>query len=128
MLGHMRASLAVASFAAVIVSGCALRFGPGFSLKDGRYFAESPRVVVRGDAHVLRWRYGEMGFFFSPSSKVMDGQLLFALQGTSSTGAFAGQYGELPIEDPKQIHALETGGGFWVEPDGRRVPLEIVRE
>lgn len=113
---------------AVAVGGCGLRFGPGFSLNDGQYFAEPPRIIVRDNAHFLRWRYGEMGFYFSPSWKVVEGKLLFALQGTSSSGSLAGEFGEAPIVDAKQVRALEAGGGFWVEPDGRRLPLEIVRE
>ena len=118
----------VAACIAVIAGGCGLWFGPGFSMNDTHYFAEAPRVVVKGDTRVLRWRYGEMGFYFQPSAKAQGDKLLFALQGTSSSGSFTGQYGELPIDDAKQIHALETGGAFWVEPDGRKVPLEIVRE
>jgi hypothetical protein len=124
----MRASLIVTLSIAVIASGCGLRFGPGYSMNDGHYFAETPRIVVKGDSHVLRWRYGDAGFFFLPSSKVLDDKLLFALQGTSSSGSLAGQYGELAIDDTKQVRALETGGAFWVEPDGRKVPLEVVKE
>jgi hypothetical protein len=124
----MRASLVATVLIAFTAAGCGLRFGPGFSSQDSRYFSEPPRIIVKGDARTLRWRYGEMGFYFSPSSKVSDGQLLFALQATTSTGARAGQIGEVLIWDAKRIHALDSGGAFWVEPNGDKVPLLIIKE
>jgi hypothetical protein len=57
----------------------------------------------------------------------VDGQLLFALRGTSSSGSLSGRYGDLPITDPKRIHALESSGAFWLEPDGRKIQLEVRR-
>src|SRR5690349_9852592 len=103
-----------------LLFGCAsLRFGPGFSMSDPGYFSESPHIIAKGDGYSLRWRYGTWGFFFQPESKVVDGQLLFALQATSSSGSLHGRYGEVRVTDPKRIHALESGGAFWLEPDGR---------
>jgi hypothetical protein len=80
-----------------------------------------------GNGYSLRWRYGTDGFYFTPRSKVVNGQLLFALQATTSTGSTSGRYAELPITDPKRIHALESGGALWLEPDGRKVRLEMSR-
>ena len=96
-------------------------------MNDTAYFMEAPHIVARSDGYRLRWRYGKWGFFFEPSSKMVDGQLLFALQATSSSGSLTGRYGEMPIAGPKRIHALENGGAFWIEPDGRRVRLEVKR-
>jgi hypothetical protein len=124
----MRASPIVALVIAAVVTSCGLRFSPGFSSHDTRYFSEPPRIIVKGESHTLRWRYGEMGFYFSPSSTVSGGRLLFALQATSSTGTRSGQIGEVAINDPKQIRALDTGGAFWVEPNGDKVPLVVVKE
>lgn len=108
--------------------GCTgLRFGPGFSMTNPAYFMEPPHVVATSSGYVLRWRYGSWGFFFQPSSKVVDGQLVFTLQSTTSSGSLTGTYGERPITDNKSIHALETRGAFWLEPDGRTIPLRVIR-
>lgn len=96
-------------------------------MNDTAYFMESPHIVARPNEYSLRWRYGTWGFFFEPSSKIVDGSLLFALQATSSSGSLKGRYGEIPIRDAKRVHALESGGAFWIEPDGRRVRLEVKR-
>ena len=115
-------------FVLSLVSGCTgFLFGPGFSMTDTAYFAEPPHIMARSDGYSLRWRYGTWGFFFQPSSKVVDDQLIFALQATSSSGSLTGCYGEVPITDPKRIHALESGGAFWLEPNGSRVRLEVRR-
>ena len=111
----------------ILAGCCAYCFGPGFSMSDPQYFSESPYIVVKPDGYCLRWRYGKWGFYFSPESRVRDGQLVFALQATTSTGSARGRYGEVAITDPKRIHALETGGAFWLEPDGRKIPLEVRR-
>jgi hypothetical protein len=109
-------------------AGCiGVRFKPGFSMTDPAYFAEPPHIVARPDGYSLRWCYGTWGFFFQPSSKIVDGQLLYVLQSTSSSGHLSGRYGEMPITDARRVRALETGGAFWLEPDGRRVRLEIRR-
>lgn len=111
-----------------LFAGCALyRFGPGFSMTDPAYFSEQPRIVFRAGTYSLRWRYGTAGFFYQPESKVVDDKLLFALRGTSSSGRMTGRYGELAITDPKRIRALQSGGAYWLEPDGRKVPLEVRR-
>src|SRR5436190_21534663 len=111
-----------------LLAGCTgFRFGPGFSMTDPGYFSESPHIVAKADGYSLRWRYGRWGFLFRPESKVVDDQLLFALQVTSSSGSLSGRYGELPITDPKRIRVLERGGAFWLEPDGRKIPLEVRR-
>jgi hypothetical protein len=102
-----------------------MRIGPGFSMADPAYFSESPHVVVTTGGYALKWRYGTWGFFFQPESKVVSGQLLFALQATTSSGSLNGREGTLPITDPKRIRALEVGGAFWLEPDGRKVQLEV---
>ena len=111
-----------------LFSGCAAyRFGPGFSMSDPGYFSESPHIVAKSEGYSLQWRYGTWGFFFQPESKIIDGQLLIALQATSSSGSLSGRPGELPITDPNRIHALESGGAFWLEPDGRKIRLEVKR-
>jgi hypothetical protein len=114
--------------ALVLLAGCAgFRFGPGFSMNDPGLFSEPPHIVAGPQGYSLRWRYGTAGFFFRPDSKVVDGKLLFALQATSSSGSLTGRYGELRITDPKRIQALKSGGAFWLEPDGRKVRLEVLK-
>jgi hypothetical protein len=103
-------------------------FGPGRSMYDHAYFSEKPHIVARPGGYSIRWRYGTWGFFFTPESKVVDGELLFALRGTSSSGTLTGRYGEETITDPKRIRALETRGSYWLEPDGRKIRLEVVKE
>ncbi|HTI72594.1 MAG TPA: hypothetical protein VMF06_21645 [Candidatus Limnocylindria bacterium] len=110
------------------LAGCAIfRFEPGFSMTDPEYFSEPPRIVAKPEGYSIRWRYDRMGFFFQPESKVVEGQLLFALQATSSSGSLSGRYGESPISGPKRLYALESGGAFWLEPDGRKIRLEVTR-
>src|SRR5688572_21405829 len=121
MLGitmHIMRSLPLLLVAGLLFGCAAFRFGPGFSMTDPGYFSEPPHIVSQAGGYSLRWRYGTWGFFFQPESKVVAGQLLFALQATSSSGSLSGRYGELPISDPKRIRALESAGAFWLEPDG----------
>ena len=66
-----------------------------------------------------------MGFFFEPSSRIVDGKLEFDRQGTSSSGSFVGRYGQVPISGPDAIEALQSRGVFWLEPDGREVRLDV---
>ena len=106
---------------------CGFRFGPGFSMNDSGYFAEQPHIVVRNSQYSLRWKYGSWGFYFNPGSKVSDGQLLFSLQATSSSGNLTGRYQEVPITGKDRISAIETRGAFWLEPDGTKVRLEVKR-
>jgi len=113
--------------AACLLSACGFRFGPGRSMYDEALFSEMPYIVSPFEGYSLRWRYGTWNFYFRPDSKIVDGQLLFALGATSSSGDLTGKYGEIPITDPKRIRALEAGGAYWLEPDGRRVRLEIRR-
>lgn len=124
----MRTTLLLLVSGVVTLASCTgPRFGPGFSMADTAYFSDPPYITIRTDDYHLRWRYGTFGFYFQPSSKVINGQLVFALQGTSSSGSLSGHYGELPITDPQQIRALEHGGAFWLQPDGRLVRLEVRR-
>lgn len=113
--------------ALALVAGCGLRFHGGFAMTDTNYFAEPPCIVARAGGYHLHWRYGAMGFYFIPSSKVVNGELLFSLQATSSTGHAPGREAELPITDPKRIHALETGGAFWLDDEGHKTRLEVKR-
>jgi hypothetical protein len=94
-------------------------------MQDKAYFAESPHIVVCTNAYSLRWQYGTMGFFFQPRSKIVNGQLLFSLQATSSSGSLSGRYGEIPITDPKKIKVLQSGGAYWFESDGQKIRLEV---
>ena len=73
----------------------------------------------------LHWLYGSMGFYFQPRAKIVSGQLLFSLQGTSSTGKRSGLYDEMPIADPTQIQMLLSGGAFWLEPNGTKMRLAL---
>lgn len=66
-----------------------------------------------------------MGFYFQPELAVKDGKLLFALQGTSSSGELKGKYGELPINGEKETQALKRVGAFWLEPDGTLHSLDV---
>jgi hypothetical protein len=97
----------------------------GYSLDDPNYFSERPRVVGRADQYSLCWRYGTMGFYFQPSSRIVNGRLVFALDATSSSGALAGSYGRAMIRGSDKVGALRRGGAFWLEPDGREVKLHV---
>ena len=113
--------------AALFLTGCGARFGPGYSVHDKHYFADSPHIAVHTNTatYSLRWQYGTMGFYFSPRAKIVAGQLCFSLQGTSSSGSLSGRYGEVPIIDPKQVQALLSAGACWLEPDGRKIRLDV---
>jgi hypothetical protein len=118
------ASLVV--IALLFLTGCNARFGPGFSMHDKSLFADSPHIALRTvpAGYSLRWQYGTWGFYFHPRSKLVDGQLCFSLQATSSSGALSGQYSEIAITDPNHLQALKSGGAFWLEPDGKKIRLE----
>ena len=126
-LGIMRATIPLLAFASLLLAGCGARFGPGYSLDDKHYFASRPHIAVHTNTttYSLRWQYGSMGFCFQPRGKVVSGQLLFSLQGTSSSGSLSGRYDEIPISDPKQIQTLLSSGAFWLEPDGTKVSLTL---
>jgi hypothetical protein len=110
-------------------AGCAgMRFGSAWSMYNKQYFAEPPQIVKRLNDYSIQWRYGAMGFYFFPSSKVINGRLVFALEGTSSSGSLSGRFGEQAITKPKEIRAIETGGAFWLEPDGREIALKMVHD
>jgi hypothetical protein len=111
--------------AALFLTGCGACFGPGYSMHNKAYFADSPHIAVHTNAatYSLRWQYGSMGFFFQPNARIVNGQLCFCLQATSSSGSLSGRYGEIPLTDPKLIQALQNGGAFWLEPGGQKVRL-----
>ncbi|CAN5901140.1 hypothetical protein BH11VER1_BH11VER1_11490 [soil metagenome] len=108
-----------------ILVNCGAQFGPGYSMHDKHYFRESPHIAMRGTAYSLRWQYGSMGFYFEPGSKIVHSQLLFSLQGTSSSSDLRSKYGEVPITDPDEIKLLQKGEVYWLEPDGQKVRLEL---
>jgi hypothetical protein len=121
----MNALLAVSiAFGSMLVVSCG-RPGGGYSLDDPNYFAERPYVVGGADQYSLCWRYGTMGFFFQPSSRIVNGKLVFALHGTSSSGTLTGRHGKALISDPHAVDALHSGGAFWLEPDGTEVKLDV---
>jgi hypothetical protein len=115
--------------AALIATGCNSSSDSGYSMYNEGLFEESPHVVMRtitdSANYALRWKYGSMGFYFHPEASVIDGQLCFSLQGTTSSGAVAGEKAEIAIADRKQIEALERHGAYWLEPNGKRVRLEV---
>jgi hypothetical protein len=124
----MRIAISSLAFvAALFLAGCGAQFGPGYSMNDKHYFADSPHIAVHTNTttYGLRWQYGSMGFFFQPRAKIVSGRLLFSLQGTSSSGSLSGRYDEIPITDPTQIQTLLSGGAFWLEPDGTKVRLAL---
>lgn len=100
-------------------------FGPGFSMHDKSIFMEEPHIILKCNKYALRWRYGEQGFYFRPKSKVVNGELLFSLQATSSSGSLTGRYGEVLIKDPRKIRALEEKGAYWIGPGGEKEVLDI---
>jgi hypothetical protein len=111
-----------------LFAGCVAmgwRFGPGFSMYDRNYFSEPPQIRKRGSAYALEWHYGTLGWFFQASTKVVDSRLLLSLPATSSSGSLRGQHGEFLITKPMQVRALEIGGAFWLEPDGKAVRLKV---
>ena len=125
-LGHMTVALLMVSAALTcVLAGCGARFGPGIPMQDKACFSEAPHIFMRGDSYSLRWRYGTDGFFFRPRAKIINGQLLFTLQATSSSGALAGRYGEIMITDPAQLKALRSGGAYWYERDKQKIRLEV---
>jgi hypothetical protein len=83
--------------------------------------------LQRGESYELQWKYGSMGFYFFPESKVVDGELLFALQSTTSTGIRRDKLGSVPINNPKHVTALRNKGAFWLEPNGSKVPLKVIQ-
>jgi hypothetical protein len=111
-------------FGCLLAASCGHPSG-GYSLDDTNYFAERPRVVGSANQYRLCWRYGTMGFFFQPSSHLVNGKLAFSLHGTASSGALAGHYGEIPIAGQDAVDALRNSGAVWLEPDGREVKLVI---
>jgi hypothetical protein len=121
----MKALSAVSiAFGAILAASC-VRAGGGYSLDDPNYFAQRPYVIGGADQYSLCWRYGTMGFFFQPSSRIVNGKLVFALHGTSSSGALTGRYGKVMISGPDAVGALHSGGAFWLEPDGPEVKLDV---
>jgi hypothetical protein len=96
-----------------------------YSLDDPNYFSERPHIVGDADQYSLCWRYGTMGFYFQPSSRIENGRLVFALHATSSSGALAGRYGASTISSGDAVDALRRGGAFWLEPDGSEVKLDV---
>lgn len=73
----------------------------------------------------LVWKYGDMGFFFSPRCMAEKSELLCSLQGTSSSGSLKGQYGEIELTRPEEVEPIEHNKAFWLEPDGSKVQIEI---
>jgi hypothetical protein len=125
----MRVAIPSVALAVLLVVGCGARFGSGYSMHDTALFADSPHIAVHsksptGTTYGLRWQYGTTGFFFQPRGKIVNGQLCFSLQVSSSSGSLSGRYSEIPISDPKMIQALQKEGAFWLEPDGQRIRLE----
>src|SRR4051812_37276559 len=107
----MRTSISLLVFlAAWLLAGCGARFRPGWSMNDRTLFSDSPHIAVHTNTatYALRWQYGPWGFFFQPDAKIVRGQLLFSLQGSSSSGNLSGQYREIPITDPKQVQFLRN--------------------
>jgi len=87
---------------------------------------ERPYLVKESSRYLMKWKYGEMGFYFTPKCNVVDSTLFCSLQKTSSSGSRTGKPGEITISDSDQIKALETGGAYWLEPDGKKLKLEVV--
>ena len=115
--------------AALTVASCDSDVEPAYSMHNDGLFEESPHVVVRSNSDVaryaLRWKYGFMGFYFRPEAKIVDGNLCFSLQGTTSSGSLSGEKAELAITDLNEIEALKRGGACWLEPSGERIKLEV---
>jgi hypothetical protein len=115
--------------AALIATGCSSGAESGYSMYNEGLFEESPLVVMRtvndSTNYSLRWKYGSMGFYFRPEANIIDGQLCFSLQGTTSSGAVAGEKAEIAITDHNQIEALERYGAYWLEPNGKRIRLVV---
>lgn len=94
---------------------------------DPRLFADPPDIVKQADAYVLRYRFAEHAFLFTPAARVEDGKLIYFLSATTSTGNPGGKVRLIPIDDPKQLDALKQGGAYWENQD-RLIKLEIVDE
>ncbi|MEN9361075.1 MAG: hypothetical protein RL095_2610 [Verrucomicrobiota bacterium] len=94
---------------------------------DAHYFSESPFIQREGEGYTVQWRYGEWEFYFRPTRAVVNGQLHLWVQVSTSTGDARGKMGSIKIEDTDEIHALETGGAFWINPDGSKIAMEIRR-
>ena len=103
------------------------RFQSAWSCDDPEYFSERPYIQQRGESYELQWKYGSWGFYFFPESKVVNGELLFALQAASSTGNRRGKLGSVPINNPKHVTALRNKGAFWLEPNGSKILLKVIQ-
>lgn len=123
----MKIRMILVSLASLVSSGC-VSFEPGISCRDRDYFAETPVIVKRGDATFIRWRYGSMGFYFSPEYKVRNGSLYFSLQATTSSGNLKGREMKYEIKGNHEIDALKNGGAYWWEPDKTIVTLKMIEE
>jgi len=112
----------------IVQVGClSPRFQSSWSCDDPGYFCERPHIQQCGESYELQWKYGSLGFYFLPVSKVVNGQLLFALQATTSTGNRHGKIGSVPITNPRHVAALRNKGAFWLEPNGSKIPLKVVQ-
>lgn len=109
-----------------LLCSCGLRFAPGYSVNDPNYFGERPRIYTSEGGYKLAWTYGEFGFYFEPRCIVEVDELLCSLQGSSSSGALTGKVGEIHLQRSVQIEAIRSNKAYWLEPNGKRIKLEVV--
>jgi len=124
---RIRGTVLLLAFLSLLAGCMGMRFSPGISMTDKDYFMEPPYIAATPDGYNLRWRYGTSGSSFLPSYKAVNGRLLLGVSGKPTSDQLAGQYGSLPITCDICVHALQQGGAFWVEPNGRQVRLEVKR-
>ena len=104
---------------------CEMGFSPGYSYYDENYFSESPRIKAHGNIYRLEWRYGKMGFFFTPRCAVKGTEMLCSLRGTSSSGNLSGTIGHIELSEPELIEAIKNNRAYWLGPGNEKVKLEI---
>jgi hypothetical protein len=97
-------------------------------MKDQNYFMEIPKLVKNEVGYKLVWRYGKLGFYFSPECLVTKSELLCSLQSTSSSGALTGKYGGIDLHQLSEIQAIESGKSYWLEPDGTKIKIAVVNK
>jgi len=94
-------------------------------MNDEYVFMESPVVVKGENGYKLVWRFGKIGFYFSPTCVAGNSELLCSLKVTTSTGTSTGKYGELPLNQPNELEAIENNDVYWLEPNGAKIRIKV---
>jgi hypothetical protein len=125
------------SLCLLLCAGCMGAFGPKFRPGFSAHaFMDDAHIREKNGNYSFVWRYRTNTFIFYPESKVVDGELHFALNASTSSGNPGGYYGQVVISDPAKIEALTNNGAYWVEAldindrgkGFRKFPIPIIQE